>query len=116
MDLEGEGEGEGEHQICSFMWADNFWIISHSARHLEQMLKDLIEEAAKVDLEPRPVCGVQAHALLKRRRRRSWAPQQTGCYKFPSEDEFRILGSVMNRQGKTCDTVEVRMQSVNKAF
>ena len=33
------------------MWADNFWIISHSQEHLEQMLKDLIEEAAKVYLE-----------------------------------------------------------------
>ena len=37
------------------MWADNFWIISHSKKHLEQMLKDLVEEAAKVDLEPKPV-------------------------------------------------------------
>ena len=47
-------EGGGEHQICSFMWADNFWIMSHSKKHLEQMLKDLIEEAAEVDLEPKP--------------------------------------------------------------
>ena len=23
-------EGERAHQICSFMWADNFWIMSHS--------------------------------------------------------------------------------------
>ena len=45
---------EGEHEICSFMWADNFWFISHSKKHLEQMLKDLIEEAAKVDMEPKP--------------------------------------------------------------
>ena len=28
MDL--EGEVGGVHPICSFMWADNFWIISHS--------------------------------------------------------------------------------------
>ena len=34
---------------CSFMWADNFWMMSHSKKHLEQMLKDLIEEAARVD-------------------------------------------------------------------
>ena len=39
-----------------------------------------------------------------------------GCYKFLFEDEFRILGCVMNRQGKTCDAVEERMQSANKAF
>ena len=39
-----------------------------------------------------------------------------GCYKFPFEDEFRILGCVMNRQGKTCDAVEERMRSASKAF
>ena len=36
------------------MWADNFWIISHSKKQLVQMLKDIIEEAAEVDLEPKP--------------------------------------------------------------
>ena len=24
--VEVDGEGGGEHQVCSFMWADNFWI------------------------------------------------------------------------------------------
>ena len=58
MDDEKKGvlldEGEGVHQICSFMWAYNFWIMSHSKAHLEQMLKDLIEEAGKMGLEPNP--------------------------------------------------------------
>ena len=53
--LDVEGEGGEVHQICSFMWADNFWIIFHSEKHLEQMFLDLIEDAAKVDLEPKPV-------------------------------------------------------------
>ena len=39
-----------------------------------------------------------------------------GCYKFLFEEEFKILGCMMNRQGKTCDAVEERMQSANKAF
>ena len=52
--MDVETEGGGEHQICSFMWADNFWIISHSKKQLEQMLKDLIEGAAEGDLEPKP--------------------------------------------------------------
>ena len=39
-----------------------------------------------------------------------------GCYKLTFEDEFKILGCVMNRQGKTCEAVEERMQSANKAF
>ena len=45
------------------MWADNFWIMSHSKKHLEQMLKDLIE-AAKLDLEPKPasLCWTSTYA------------------------------------------------------
>ena len=35
------------------MWADNFWTMSHSKNTWRQMLKDLIEVAAKVDLEPK---------------------------------------------------------------
>ena len=31
------------HQRCNFMWADNFWIMSHSKCHLEQMLWDLYD-------------------------------------------------------------------------
>ena len=30
-------EEEGVHQLCIFMWADDFWIMSHSKEHLEQM-------------------------------------------------------------------------------
>ena len=29
----GTGGGGGEHQFCSFMWAGNFWIMSHSKKH-----------------------------------------------------------------------------------
>ena len=47
-------EGEGVHQICSFMWADNFRIMSHSKEILEQMLRDLIAEASRRDLVPKP--------------------------------------------------------------
>ena len=38
----------------SFMWADNFWIMSHSKENLEQILRDLIEEASRWDLKPKP--------------------------------------------------------------
>ena len=37
-----------KHQICSFMWTDNFWVMSHSKSHLEQMLRDMIQEAQNV--------------------------------------------------------------------
>ena len=39
-----------------------------------------------------------------------------GCCKFQFEEEFEILGCMMNRRGKTCDAVEEGMQSANKAF
>ena len=39
-----------------------------------------------------------------------------GCYKFPFEDELKILGCMMNRQRKRCDAVGERIQSANKAF
>ena len=109
-------EGEGEHQICSFVWADNFWIISHSKQHLEHMVKDHIEEAAKVDLELQPASLWWTSTYASEEKEEMILGTSTGCYKFPFEDEFRILGCVMNRQGKTCDAVEERMQSANNAF
>ena len=45
---------DGVHRRCSFLWADHFGIMSHSKVHLEQKFKDLIEEAGKVDQEPKP--------------------------------------------------------------
>ena len=52
--MDVDGEGGGEHQICSFMWATTSGSYPTQKKRLEQMLKDLIEEAAKVDLEPKP--------------------------------------------------------------
>ena len=112
MDIEADGE---VHQICSFMWADNFWIMSHSKKHLEQMLKDLIEEAAEVDLEPKPASLLWTSMFTSEEKEDVILGTSKGCYNFPFEDEFRILGCMMSRQEKTCDAVEERMQSANKA-
>ena len=46
-------EGEKAHQICSFMWVDNFWIMSHSEKNLEQMLRNMIEKVSRWDLVPK---------------------------------------------------------------
>ena len=49
--MDFETEGRREHQNLQFFkWADNFWIISLSKKHLQQMLEDLIGEAAEVKL------------------------------------------------------------------
>ena len=53
MDVLLDFEGEKAHQICSFMCADNFWIMSHSKRNLEQLPRDLIEEVERCDLAPK---------------------------------------------------------------
>ena len=47
-------KGEKAHQICSFVWADNFWIMSHFKQNLDRMLRDLVEEAEKWTLAPKP--------------------------------------------------------------
>ena len=39
-----------------------------------------------------------------------------GCHKFPFEDKFKILGYALNRQGKSHDAIEERMQSANKVL
>ena len=114
MDI--ETKGGGEHQICSFMWADNFLMMSHSKKHLEQMVKDLIEEAARVDLEPKPASLWWTSTYPSEEKEEMMLGTSKGCYKFPFEEEFKILGCVMNRQGKTCGAVEERMQSATEPF
>ena len=36
MDVHGQNELEGSHQICSFMWAGNYWILSQTKEHAAQ--------------------------------------------------------------------------------
>ena len=76
-------EGERVHQLCSFMWADNFWIKPHSKEQLEQMLKDLIEEAGKVDLEPEPASLWWASTYASEEKDDMTLVTAKGCYEFP---------------------------------
>ena len=47
MGLHIESCQGGDHQIYSVMLADDSWILSHSNKHLERMMKDFIEEAER---------------------------------------------------------------------
>ena len=38
-----ENVQEGSHQICSFKWADNYWVLSQKKENLRQMMKELVE-------------------------------------------------------------------------
>ena len=103
------------HQICGFVWADNFWSMSHSKRNAEQMLCDLIEEAETWNVAPKPG-SLWWTSTYEEEERSEVLVATTGLmYKFTCEEKIEILGCAMNRQGKTLDAIEERMQSANKA-
>ena len=104
-------EGQRVHPICSFMWADNFWIMSHSKGHLEQMPRELVGEAGKWNLAAKPASlwWTSAHEDIDL----PWNTM-TGRQQISSWREFKIFGCAMNRQGKT-DGCE-RIRSANKAW
>ena len=77
-------EGEGAHQICSFMWADNSWIM--------QLLKDLIEEAGKVELEPKPASLWWRSTHASEEEEDIILGTSKGCYDFLFEDEIQDTG------------------------
>ena len=87
-------EGERAHQMCSFMWVDNFWIMSHSKSNLEQMLRDLMEEAEKWDLAPK-----RSTHEPEERSDLSMPTPSRDVAEFPLKKHFKILGCAVNRQG-----------------
>ena len=80
------------------------------------MFKDFIEEAAEVDLEPKPASLWWTNTYASEEKEYMILGTPKGCYKIPFEGEFRLLGCMMNRQGKICEAVEDRMQTANKAL
>ena len=104
-------------KFAVFMWADHFWIMSHSKEYLERMLRDLIEEASRWDLVPKPASQWWTSTYdAEEKSDIVFFGASKGCYKFPFDDTFKMLGCARNRQRKTCDAVEERMRSANKAF
>ena len=81
-------EGQA-HQICSFMWTDNYWIMSHSKTHLEQMTKDLMEEAERWDLEPETCRSVVDKHLCLRDMEDFTISTRTGQHRIAFEKEFQ---------------------------
>ena len=84
-------------------------------KKLEQILRDLIEEAETWDVAPKPA-SLWWTSTYEEEERSEVRFATTGLMnKFPYEEKFKILGCAMNRQGKTLDAIEERMQSANKA-
>ena len=44
----------GSHQTCGILWADNYQVMSQSKDHLDQMTRELTEEAGRWELKPQP--------------------------------------------------------------
>ena len=71
MLLRSETGQKGFHQICSFRWVNNYWILSQSQKILGQMVKELVEEVKRWDREPKQAtCG--GRVPMPARRRRTW--------------------------------------------
>ena len=86
---------DGVNQICSFMWTDNFWIMSHSKEILKQMPQYLIEEANGWDLEPEPasLCWTSTKNFRRKKVIWFWAHQRDAT-NSSFEDKFRKMESV----------------------
>ena len=108
--------GEGVHQICGFIWADNFWIMSHSKENVKHMLRDLIEQPSRWDLEPKPASLWWTRTNDSEEKSDMNLGTTSGFHTFSFEDTFKMLSCALCRQGKTNDAVEERMQSANKTF
>ena len=80
-----------------FEWADIYWILSHSKTFLEQMMKGLVEEAEKWDLEPKPasLCWTGTHA--DERMDGIKITTTIGVHAMPFEKRFKILGHLFNQ-------------------
>ena len=109
-----QGGGFKNLQFCV---ADNYWILSHSKTHLEQMMKDLTGEADRWDVEPKPASlwWTNTYDDEKMDDKKIWTT--TGLHKLPFEKKkFWILGYAFNQAGRTQDSLKDRTQSANKAW
>ena len=74
--------------------------MSHSKKNVEQMLCDLIEDAGRWDLVPKPTSSWWTSTYDREQRIDMTLGTTTGCHKCPFEEKFKVLGHAMNRQVK----------------
>ena len=70
------------------------------------MLRDLVEEASRWDLVPKPASLWWTSTSDSEEKVDMILCTTSGCHKFPFEEKFKILGYAMNRQGKSQDAIE----------
>ena len=101
-------DGEQAHQLCRIM--------SHSKAHSEQMMKEIIEEAERWDLKPKPASLWWTRRYASEEKKEMTICTRTGRHRIPFENMFKMLGYSFNQAGVTQDCLEERMQNANKAW
>ena len=66
-----ESHGKGNY-IRSILWADNFWVMPSSKEHLQQMVKYLLEEPEREDLESKPAKPHNSFKECMQKTHRAW--------------------------------------------
>ena len=87
----------GYHQICSFMWANKFWILFHTTIHLEQMTKELVEEAERWGLEPKLASLWWTSAYADEKKEGMMIKKNTGPDNIPFEKQHVTVGMVAKK-------------------
>ena len=105
-----------KNQMCSFLWADNFCFMSHSKIHLEQMLRDLIQEAEMWTFHPKPASRWWTSTYDPEEKTDLSIDTKSGRHGFLFEEKNQDPRMYMNRQRKAHEGIEERMQSANKAW
>ena len=88
----------GEYQLCSFMWAGNYSILSHSKTCLEQMMTDLMEEAERWDLETKPASLWWTSTCVDGKMDEVEIRTKTRLDELPLKKKFTILGHFQSSQ------------------
>ena len=106
-------EGERAHQMCRFMWADNFGIMSHSKENMERMLRVLIEEASRWDLEPKPASLWWTSTHDAEEKVDMILGTTAGCHKFTFRREVQDSG-LCNESAREIPRCRWRKNAVSK--
>ena len=65
-----QNEPENSHQVCEFMWAGNFWILSQKKENAEQMMEEVVDNTyameERLDMEIE-TAGLKTHLTVCRR-------------------------------------------------
>ena len=76
---------EESHQVCYFMWVNNYWILSYKKKNGEQIMKELVREVQKWNIGP---------MLASLWRTSTWWKEEK------KDVEFRILERSFSRDGR----------------